>query len=135
MCVPVSGARLVSMPSSAPQSPALGYLITDAHRNLLYSSESFHSTFYGICVLTTHTDMLSMDTDGHTYVCMHVYTHTQSLYTIHTCTHLHTHTRACTHTYTHTGDATIHILGVSIYHLFCITIQRYIVRYDIVCNS
>ena len=35
----------------------------------------------------------------------------------------------------YTRDATIHILDVSIYHLFCITIQRYIARYGIVCNS
>ena len=27
-------------------------------------------------------------------------------------------------------DATIHILSVSIYHLLCITIQRYIARYS-----
>ena len=34
-----------------------------------------------------------------------------------------------------TRDATIHILGVSIYHLFCITIQRCIAQYGIMCNS
>ena len=32
-------------------------------------------------------------------------------------------------------DATIHILDVSMYHLFSITIQRYIARYGIVRNS
>ena len=34
--------------------------------------------------------------------------------------------------YTYYRDATIHIFSVSIYHLFCITIQRYIARYGIV---
>ena len=34
------------------------------------------------------------------------------------------------HTYIHTRDATIHILSISIYHLLCITIQRYIARYS-----
>ena len=103
------------------------------------------------------TTNLTIDTCAqiNAYTCMHACTHIQAHTQTHNTHSTHTHTHKCIYVHKHicmhvhkiirmhvhytyiyihihTRDVTIHILGVLIYHLLCITTHWYTVCYSIV---
>ena len=72
----------------------------------------------------------------HRYTCTHKHRGTNTRTHMHTCTHTQTHMYTYTHIhiqYTNIRDATIHILGVSIY--ISLLLYHDTAIYGIVCNS